>query len=383
MDGNVLDENFLFANFEEQPLGKSKSKKSRKRKLSECMVVDGNVVELPEEVSRAQEQKDKYILQLEDQNNKLKAVIKRICGPQSFSDKGILWERGSLEAMPIAAVMFLNNELSVACQKDLEEVMINMVSRGHDLKNKPAMAQDAKSQPSAVPLRAFAVDTKGKRSHIAKNITTDSQEPHIYSAVHYYIEFCIDRVGLPLLENNPSISELWTVPIYEQLFFNALPVVDDDGKRVFIRQKKNKYCFNCLGDHTVSQCTQSRDQAKINANREEFMSKFGGSPISDTRYHQGEEERFKEFKPGVISDNLRNALMINKDELPPYIYKMRTLGYPPGYLKSKTSGLLMYGKGGKIQDSYDGEEGEIQPDIVEQEVHYPGFNAPLEEGMES
>ena len=376
MDGEALDESYLFANFEEQNATKSKSKKSKKRRLSDCVYDDGNAAELPGEVSKAIEQKDKYIQQLEDQNNKLKSVIKRLCGPQSSNEKANLWETGCLELMPVAAVLFLNNELSVASQNDVEEAMFKILAKEDRQKANDSMSLDAKLQPSAVPLRAFAVDTKGKRTHFAKATTTD---PHIYSAIHYYIGFCIDRLGLPLLEHNPSISELWSIPVYEQVFFNVLPVVDDDGRKVFVKQKRTKHCFNCLGDHTVSECDRPRDQARINSNRQEFMKKFGGSPISDSRYHQGEQERFKDFKPGIISDSLREALMIPKEDLPPYIYRMRDLGYPPGYLKSNKSLLLMYGKEGEIQNSY-GEEGEIQPDTVEQEVLYPGFNAPIEEG---
>lgn len=376
---STLDENFLFGNFEDQPVSKGKSKKSRKRKLSDSIQGDG--VELSEDVSKAIEQKDKYIQQLEDQNNRLKAVIKRLCGPQTLTERGCLWEKEHLETMPMAVVLYVNNELSVNCQKEVEETMVNLVSRDHHMKDKIEVSQDFKSQHSAVPLRAFAADTKGKRSHIAKKVMQDSCEPHIYSAIHYYIEFCIDRTGLPLLENNPGITELWSIPVYEQVFFNALPALDDDGRKVFVRQNRTKYCFNCLGDHTVSQCDQPKDPAKINSNRQEFMNKFSGSPVNESRYHQGDQERFKDFKAGMISDNLREALMIKKEDLPPYIYKMRVMGYPPGYLKTKNSGLLMYGKGGKVQDSYDGEEGEIQPDAFKREVRYPGFNAPLEQGM--
>lgn len=378
MDGNTLDEKYLFGNFDEQHVSKGKSKKGRKRKLSDCTADESSVVELPEDLSKAIEQKDKYIQQLEEQNSKLKSAIKRICGPQSVGEKVGLWEKGYLDLMPMAAVLFLNNDFSVTFQKDIDDAMVNLTSKGLDLKPKATMTQDAKSQPSAVPLRAFAVDAKGKRMHIPKNSTAD---PHIYSAVHYYIGFCVDRIGLPLLEQNPSISESWNIPVYEQVFLNALPIADDEGRKFFVRQNRTKRCFNCLGDHNVTDCDQPKDQARINLNKQEFMNKFGGSPVSDSRYHQGEQDRFKEFVPGVISESLRGALMISKEELPPYIYKMRDLGYPPAYLKSKNSGLLMYGKEGKIQYGYGEEEGEIQPDTLEQEVLYPGFNAPIEEGL--
>ncbi|CAG2166983.1 unnamed protein product, partial [Oppiella nova] len=39
------------------------------------------------------------------------------------------------------------------------------------------------------------------------------------------------------------------------------------------------------------------------------------------------------IKPGVISEELREAAGIHRDKLPIWIYRMRVLGYPPGYLK--------------------------------------------------
>jgi len=51
----------------------------------------------------------------------------------------------------------------------------------------------------------------------------------------------------------------------------------------------------------------------------------------------------------VHSDNLRAALGIKSNQLPPYIYQMRVFGYPPGYLENarqETSGLAMFGKHG-------------------------------------
>jgi zinc finger CCHC domain-containing protein 8 len=51
----------------------------------------------------------------------------------------------------------------------------------------------------------------------------------------------------------------------------------------------------------------------------------------------------------LFSDNLRAALGIAHNQLPPYIYQMRHLGYPPGHLedaRQQTSGLSMFGKHG-------------------------------------
>jgi hypothetical protein len=48
-------------------------------------------------------------------------------------------------------------------------------------------------------------------------------------------------------------------------------------------------------------------------------------------------EKTVNFKPGQISKELRDALGVRDDELPPYIDKMWMHGYPPGYQKLKVS----------------------------------------------
>ncbi len=373
------DEKFLFANFQDQTTGKpSKSKKSKKRKLVEIAAENGEPsMRIPEEIAVLIEQKDKYVQQLEEQNNKLKAVIKRLCGPQDLSNEDTLWKKGCLETMPMAVILFLNNDLSYACKNDVEKSLSDLVKR--EIKPEEINEiQSLKSQSSAVPLRAFAADTKGKRVHKAK-AASDISDPHILSSVQYYIDFCLDRTGLPLLDNNPAITQIWSIPIYDQVFLNALPLVTD-GEKIFIKAKKTVVCFNCLGEHILRDCDQPRNHAKIRSNRNDFQSKFG-SPGADSRYHQGESERFKDFKAGQVSSALREALGINEKELPPYIYKMRSLGYPPGYLKSNESGLIMYGKEGEIEEKKtDAEEGEIDSIKIAKDISYEGFNAPLSEG---
>ena len=50
------------------------------------------------------------------------------------------------------------------------------------------------------------------------------------------------------------------------------------------------------------------------------------------------------------SDGLREALGLRDDQLPPYIYQMRVLGYPPGWLEEArmaTSGLALFDKHGQ------------------------------------
>jgi len=50
------------------------------------------------------------------------------------------------------------------------------------------------------------------------------------------------------------------------------------------------------------------------------------------RYHVDSEQKYADHRPGVISEELRNALGLRPNQLPLHIYHMRVFGYPPGYL---------------------------------------------------
>jgi zinc finger CCHC domain-containing protein 8 len=63
-----------------------------------------------------------------------------------------------------------------------------------------------------------------------------------------------------------------------------------------------------------------------------------------------DEQKFAAFVPGQISSKLRKALGLAKHQLPKHIYKMRTLGYPPGWMEDARishSGLTLYDSQGK------------------------------------
>lgn len=57
-----------------------------------------------------------------------------------------------------------------------------------------------------------------------------------------------------------------------------------------------------------------------------------------------------QFVLSLYSQELHDALGINTKTLPPFIYRMRELGYPPGWLKEaemENSGLMLYD--GKVE----------------------------------
>ncbi|XP_051490451.1 zinc finger CCHC domain-containing protein 8 isoform X3 [Apus apus] len=154
-------------------------------------------------------------------------------------------------------------------------------------------------------------------------------------------------------------------------------------------EKPKPHCFNCGSeDHQMKDCPKPRNAARISEKRKEFLEACGETSNQNfqQRYHAEEvEERFGKFKPGVISGELQDALGVTDKSLPPFIYRMRQLGYPPGWLKEaemEHSGLALYD--GKDDGGTD-DEGSRQPKRITYDVskliNYPGFNISTPSGI--
>ncbi|XP_041344647.1 zinc finger CCHC domain-containing protein 8 isoform X3 [Pyrgilauda ruficollis] len=138
----------------------------------------------------------------------------------------------------------------------------------------------------------------------------------------------------------------------------------------------------------MKDCPKPRNAARINEKRKEFLEACGDSSNQNfqQRYHAEEvEERFGKFKPGVISGVLQDALGVTDKSLPPFIYRMRQLGYPPGWLKEaemEHSGLALYDGKGEVEAE---DEGSPQPKRITYDVsklvNYPGFNISTPSGI--
>lgn len=99
-----------------------------------------------------------------------------------------------------------------------------------------------------------------------------------------------------------------------------------------------------------------------------------------SRYYEDKEA---EIVPGKISDELRAALNLAENDVPVWIYRMRALGYPPGWLKKAivdTSDIFdtdepkAEGSSGK-RKNVSGEHS-VQYDHSKL-IEYPGFNTPM------
>ncbi|XP_044929521.1 zinc finger CCHC domain-containing protein 8 isoform X2 [Mustela nigripes] len=211
----------------------------------------------------------------------------------------------------------------------------------------------------------------------------------VVGSVLYFTNFCLDKLGQPLLNENPQLTEGWEIPKYQQVFSH---IVSLEGQEIQVKAKRPKpHCFNCGSEeHQMKECPMPRNAARISEKRKEYMDACGeaNSQNFQQRYHAEEvEERFGRFKPGVISEELQDALGVTDKSLPPFIYRMRQLGYPPGWLKEaelENSGLALY-------DGKDGADGEAEAGEAPQNksvtydlsklVNYPGFNISTPRGI--
>nr|XP_023024758.1 zinc finger CCHC domain-containing protein 8 homolog [Leptinotarsa decemlineata] len=136
-------------------------------------------------------------------------------------------------------------------------------------------------------------------------------------------------------------------------------------------------CFNCDENHALKDCPEQKNYFKINLRRQQFKAQKLVS-----RYHLEDEQKFSHLVPGKISDGLREALGLRKNQLPPYIYQMRLLGYPPGWLEEAKfihSNLKMFDSEGKhVKEGSSGRSQGLNSDKI---VDYPGFNVPIPKNL--
>lgn len=138
----------------------------------------------------------------------------------------------------------------------------------------------------------------------------------------------------------PEIANV--IPEYSRSEVIINDEIGDPIKDTVTQQKtQQNTCFNCDGEHAIKDCTKPKDLNKIKQNR----AKFSSNKQSYERYHVDVEQRFGHLVAGELSKDLRNALGLRSKELPMHIYRMRMLGYPPGWLehaKVSGSGLTLF-----------------------------------------
>ncbi|MEE6504033.1 hypothetical protein FKM82_005050 [Ascaphus truei] len=287
---------------------------------------------------------------------------------------------------PLLQILFMNNVISKQYHQEVEDFVTSLVHRYEDQQksNPEKTSFNIQPQPSSILLE------ENDNTNVETTIKKIKEAFSVVGSVLYFTSFCLDKLGQPILNENPQLTEGWEIPKYQQVFTQ---IVSLDGQEIQVKSKRPKACcFNCGSEeHQMRDCTKPRDPAHISMKRKEFNDACGeaGNREHQQRYHAEEiEERFGTFKPGVISEELQDALGICEQNLPPFIYQMRKLGYPPGWLKEaelENSGLSLYdGKDSSDREIEDGESGAKKKHVsydVSKLVTYPGFNFSTPPGM--
>ena len=119
----------------------------------------------------------------------------------------------------------------------------------------------------------------------------------------------------------------------------GLPFTEDYALAETLRNKRPRQeCFNCLAtNHRVTECPIRINDERIAIHRNLFNSQsMQSQELSNgqmNRYTSDpDSKQYRGLIPGKISDQLREALGCKPNQLPPFIYLMREIGYPVGWL---------------------------------------------------
>uniref|UniRef100_A0A803QKD5 CCHC-type domain-containing protein n=1 Tax=Cannabis sativa TaxID=3483 RepID=A0A803QKD5_CANSA len=197
-------------------------------------------------------------------------------------------------------------------------------------------------------------------------------------------------------EQNKDFVELDcnSVPLYDRGF--ALGLTSDDGINnieggVEIIDDAAR-CFNCGSyNHSLNKCPKPRDRVAVNNARKQLKSKRNQNSASrnQTRYYQNSPAgKYDGLRPGALDAETRQLLGLSELDPPPWLRRMREIGYPPGYLdpddEDQPSGIIIFGD---IDIAKDGQEdGEIietpREPQKKKSVEFPGINGPIPENAD-
>lgn len=259
---------------------------------------------------------------------------------------------------PVFKVMFRDESVSRRYRQEVKDFLHALVQ------SKPCLKKNSNESSLTLEIWDDEVDSKDD-----ENALDDSVQ---YLGSHDFL-FTIDK--------QRNVKNDFDIPIYGQKY-DTFEESKHEASKDFV-PKLN--CFNCNGNHNLRDCPKPKNQNNINKNRKEFAMKYSAG----VRYHMSEDQRFSHMVPGQMSPKLQKALGLKDNQLPKHIYRMRLLGYPPGWLEEarlQHSGLSLFNSDGVAESDINKEEGEIIMDVdkdrydIKKIYDFPGFNVPPSPG---
>ncbi|KAG0483204.1 hypothetical protein HPP92_011288 [Vanilla planifolia] len=180
------------------------------------------------------------------------------------------------------------------------------------------------------------------------------------------------------------------VPLYDRGFSLSSTSLDGlSNLESGVQNLEDSRCFNCGSySHALKECTKPRDNVAISNARKQHNSKRSQTTgsHSQTRYYQKSSGKFNDLKAGVLGPETRECLGIGEFDPPPWLNRMRELGYPPGYLgdidEDQPSGITIFADEEPAMEFEEGElpeKAEPAPPEKRMMVDFPGINAPIPE----
>jgi len=234
---------------------------------------------------------------------------------------------------------------------------------------------------------------QARRQHHLKEAvegTLESGEETYYPALHVGSEkSCAVSFWVDNQARESDIVDDDSVPLYDREFtLGSTPLGDSSNTER--ADKDDSRCFNCGSySHALKDCPKPRDNFAISNARKQHNLKRNQSNVNrvQNRYYQKTPGKFDDLKAGVLGPETRQCLGIGENDPPPWLHRMRELGYPPGYLdvvddEDKPSGITIFGDGEMKLEYEEGElseQAEASPPKKRMTVEFPGINAPVPE----
>ncbi|KAK6927984.1 PSP, proline-rich [Dillenia turbinata] len=127
-----------------------------------------------------------------------------------------------------------------------------------------------------------------------------------------------------------------SVPLYDRGYAFGLGSVDGSNLEGGLEILDASRCFNCNSyNHTLRDCPKPRDNVAVNNARKQHKSKRNQATGSRNpiRYYQNTPGgKYDGLRPGALDADTRKLLGLGEFDPPPWLNRMREIGYPPGYL---------------------------------------------------
>lgn len=178
-----------------------------------------------------------------------------------------------------------------------------------------------------------------------------------------------------------------SVPLYDREYAFALTLADGSTKESRGLEPLNaSRCFNCGSySHSLKECPKPRDNVAVSNARKQLQSRTNhiGGPRVPTRYYHTPRGKYDGLKPGALDTETRELLGLGELDPPPWLNRMRELGYPPGYLdvedEDQPSGITIFADEESKKETEDNVKVDVSEPRKKRSVDFPGINAPVPE----